>query len=324
MLRAAFLLLLLIAAPAEAALKRYLTGNPADVNPPLHGPAFDLAGGGGDHQPSMQWVIDHVRGCTDCDTRIDVVVLRSSGADGYNPFIGAMNGVDSVETLVITDLLPSYDPAVVKSVRDAEMVFFAGGDQCNYVRVFNGTPVEEAVRAVHRRGGAVGGTSAGLAIQGEFVYDACNDASARSANALRDPYNDEISVTTDFFDWDLLYRTFTDTHFAHRDRMGRLMTFLARQLQETEASSALGIGVDQATALVVARDGTATVFGEGSVYLVLADHLPEVLQRGEPLTYCDFKIWRFPAGTSFSLARRPVTGYYTVSVNRGVLDRSPY
>src|SRR3712207_5039336 len=122
--------------PAEAKVTRYLTGNAADVVVPLAGPAHDFGGGSTDVDAALQWIIDQVRGCTTCSTRIDVVILRSSGSNGYNDYIYAMNGVDSVETLVITSARDSNTTAVETTVRNAEVVFFAGGDQCNYVKYF--------------------------------------------------------------------------------------------------------------------------------------------------------------------------------------------
>src|SRR2546429_8799791 len=109
-------------------------------------------------------MIDRVRGCTSCPTKVDVVVLRSTGTDGYNDFIFAMNGVDSVETLVITKPADANAADVETTVKNAEVVFFAGGDQCDYVTNFKGTRVETAVESVYARGGGVRGTSARLAI----------------------------------------------------------------------------------------------------------------------------------------------------------------
>ena len=95
-------LLAVSAFPAEAKVTRYLTGNAADVSPALAGPAHDFGGGGTDVDAALQWMIDQVRGCTSCATKVDVVILRVHRVDGYNDYIYAMNGVDSVETLVIT------------------------------------------------------------------------------------------------------------------------------------------------------------------------------------------------------------------------------
>jgi cyanophycinase len=305
-------------------MTRFDVGNPADVTPQLHGPILHLAGGGGDVDAAYQEVLDRIRGCNDCATKVDVVVLRASGADGYNEYLQAMRGVDSVSTFVITDRSSSSRADVIAAVRNAEYVFFAGGDQCNYTRYFNESPVEEAVRAVYARGGAIGGTSAGMAIMGRSIYDACRDASAQSKLALADPYNDEISFTTDFFDWRFMENVITDTHFAQRDRMGRLFAFIARQLQELPVDSFLGIASNERTAVLVDERGIATVVGEGPAYFVLGDHLPEHASPGQPLTFCGFRIWRAPSGLAFDLVHRPRTGFVSVDVRDGVIVQNPY
>jgi hypothetical protein len=94
--RLALLLTFLTASSGSADFARYWIGDPADVNPRLHGPVLVLAGGGGDYTAAMQEAIDRVRGCTDCDTKIDIAILRASGSDGYNEYLMEMNGVDSV------------------------------------------------------------------------------------------------------------------------------------------------------------------------------------------------------------------------------------
>lgn len=318
------LVLSCFALSAHADLQRYDVGNPADVAPQLHGPILHLAGGSTDVDAAYQAVIDRIRGCTGCDTKIDIVILRASGADGYNDYLLAMHGVDSVTSLVITDLQSAQRPDVVQTVRNAEYVFFAGGDQCNYVKYFLHGPVEEAVRSVYARGGAIGGTSAGMAIQGGAIYDACNDASAQSSLALANPFNDEISFTTDFFHWPDVGNVITDTHFAQRDRMGRLLAFIARQLLVGPEKEFLGIAANERTAVLVDANGMAHVFGEGPAYFVLGDHYPERAVPGQPLTFCGYKIWRAPSGLSFDLRHRPAFGYYSIDVENGVILSNPY
>src|SRR3954469_14444706 len=317
------LLLALLAVPAHAKVTRYLTGNAADVVVPLAGPAHDFGGGGTDIDAALQWIIDQVRGCTSCATKIDVVVLRSSGSNGYNDYIYTMNGVDSVETLVITSAKDSNTAAVETTVKNAEVVFFAGGDQCDYVKYFKGTKVETAVESVYARGGGVGGTSAGLAIQGDFTYDGCT-GSALSSDALANPYHRTITFTYDFFHWANLGGTITDSHFVTRDRMGRTLAFLARQIQDGKTATALSVAVNEATSVVVDKNGLATVIGDGPAYFILADHAPVTCQAGVPLTYSNYKIWKVPAGGNFDLKNRPTTGYYLRSVNNGVIDANPY
>jgi len=327
---------LFLASPAPAEVTRYLTGSAADVSPNLHGPVLNLAGGGTDVDAALQSMIDIARGCTDCATTLDVVVLRASGADGYNDYLYAMNGVDSVESLVITSRAEAETPAVVNTVAGAEVVFFAGGDQCNYVTRIRGTATGAAVEGVYSRGGAVGGTSAGMAIMGELVFDACNDT-AFSQRILADPYQFRARFTYDFFTWPGMAGILTDTHFVARDRMGRLLTFLARQVKERRVLRALGVAADEQTAILIDSEGKATVYGNaletgestGTAYFVLADHVPgpgEVVRRKQPLTYLGYKIWVVSAGGRFDLGAWESNGppTKTISVIDGVIEGDPY
>lgn len=77
-------------------LTRFFSGNPEDVKPRLHGPMLLLTGGGGDVTTGLQAAIDRIRGPVKSNANIDVVVLRASGAEGYNPYFMEMVGVDSV------------------------------------------------------------------------------------------------------------------------------------------------------------------------------------------------------------------------------------
>jgi cyanophycinase len=288
---------------------------------------MDLAGGAGDVDEAFQHTIDAVRGCTGatCSAKIDVVVLRAGGKDGYNDYLYAMNGVDSVDSIVFSDRQQAFSPDIVALVQKAEFVFFAGGDQCNYTTYFKGTPIEDAVRSVYARGGAVGGASAGLAIMGSTTYDACTSADgATSAQALANPYDSNISFTYDFFDFPYTTNMITDTHFVARDRMGRLMAFLARQIQDGVSSTHWGLAVNEATSVEVDASGNATVVGAGPAYLVYADHAPVVCAPGQPLSYSGYKVWRYPAGATFSLANRPTTGFTSVDVVNGVITSNPY
>ena len=317
--------ILLLAICVSATVTSYKVGNPADVSPQLHGQVLNLGGGGTDVDPAIQWMIDKVRGCSDCATKVDVVILRASGADGYNAPILAMNGVDSVETHVITARKDALNQPLIASIQNAEVIFFAGGDQCDYVQLFARTRIERAVKSVYSRGGAVGGTSAGLAVQGENIYDGCTGSST-STQALLNPYHSSISFTREMFRWNDLAFTMTDSHFEQRDRMGRLFAFLARHIGDGIGPSILGIAVNERTSVVVDQAGIARVMGlgNGKAYFVLADHLPETCVPGSALTYSNFKIWRVSEGGTFDLRNRPSNGFYTVSVSNGSPNINPY
>jgi cyanophycinase len=303
-----------------AALAVFLAGNAADVHPRLHGPVLDLAGS--DAEPvTLQAMVDAVRGCSHCAPKLDVVVIRASGEDGLNPVFMALDGVDSAQTFVITDRESSSRPEVVKAVRDAEIVWFAGGDQCNYIRWIKGTPVHRAVEEVYKRGGGVGGNSAGLAIQGEIAYDACPDVSAASKDVLADPFHRDVSLSTGFFRWPALKGMITDTHFHQRDRFGRSVVFLARSF---DGKPLYGIGVDEDTSIVVTPDRKGRVFGPGAAYLLLVDHPATVLEHGKPLTYHGLRVWKFKGGDTIDFAHRLSKGFRSLDVVDGQLSADPY
>lgn len=197
-LPALLLLALAAAAPVGASASRFRSGG-ADVAPICHGPAFDFGGGGRDVNDAIQWMIDQVRGASGPGgPALDVVVLRCSGGDGYNAPVLALNGVNSVETILGTGEADFEDPAVAHAVARAEVVFFAGGNQASYIRFIRGTATDRAVRAVVARGGGLGGTSAGAAIQGAVIHDALTGSST-SRQALADPYDRRIHFTEGWF-----------------------------------------------------------------------------------------------------------------------------
>jgi cyanophycinase-like exopeptidase len=184
---------------------------------------------------------------------------------------------------------------------------------------------------IEQKHGAVGGTSAGMAVHSPTVYDACV-ASVTSADILANPYHRGATFTRGLFNWPYLSASITDQHFVTRDRMGRLMGFLARQIKDGFGSPQLGIAADEQTSIVVDASGMATVYGNpgapSAAYFVLADHpvgSGEQVSAKQPLSYANYRIWKVPAGGSFDLANRPASlGSYTISVSNGVLSANPY
>jgi len=130
--------LTLLLTPATPQVMRYLIGNPVDVNPTLAGPVYNLGGGGPDVDEAIQWMINKVSGCTDCSTKVDVVVIRSSGDDAYNQPMYGMRGVDSVETLLITNnskptnLIQSTKSRMLKSYF---LLVVTSVNTCNFSKV---------------------------------------------------------------------------------------------------------------------------------------------------------------------------------------------
>jgi cyanophycinase len=308
-MRAVALLLVLTAAPAY---RYFITGRAEDIQ--THPtPAFALIGGGQDVDEINSWFVGKAAGG-------DLLVLRASGTDAYNSYFYKLTPLNSVQTLVIPSREAAQDKFVANKIRRAEAIFIAGGDQWNYVHLWNESPVGDALRAAIVRGIPLGGTSAGLAILGEYIFTAENDT-VTSQEALLDPYAERVKIASGFLRIPALKNTITDSHFKARDRMGRTLVFLARILQDFHLQEARAIAIDERTAALMEPDGKLRVAGLGHVYFLRARTLPSICRPEAPLTMAGVEVYRAGAGSRFDLAKW--TGAegnsYLLSVTAGVI-----
>jgi cyanophycinase-like exopeptidase len=303
----------------------------------LDGPGLVLAGGGAEESPRTMLAWIHRRLGGTHGRFGNVVVLRASGARDYDAFFYRYGNFRSVQTVLVPPCASRAEVDRAAPVVDrADAVFFAGGDQSHYV-AWKGSALMHAVQRVYARRGVVGGGSAGLAIQGAVAYDAVaadrygNDT--HTSDAVRDPLERRISFTTGLFAWPALQDTITDTHLVVRDRFGRLVTFLARILQERLLGGArpvYGLGIDQASVVTVDPDGMATVLnapGGRGAYLVRASQPPH-LRPGRPLYYRVLVSHLAADGQRFDLLHKTSPRpWYAVTVDgsrRPPYDRDPY
>ena len=285
----------------------YLTGNPADVSRATKG-GLQLEGGGTDIPEAFRWLIAHAGGG-------DIVVIRASGADGYNRFIMDLGPVDSVESIVFHRRAASFDPDVLDRLEHAEAVFLAGGDQANYVRFWKDTPVQATLNALARRGVPVGGTSAGLAVLGEFSFAALQDT-VTSGEALADPYSATVTLERGFLALPRMNRIITDSHFVPRDRLrapprvprphrpGRLEPGGAGHCRRSGGrapgrSGRLGDRRRQRTGLLHGNDRAADGVSAGVVPLTMAGIRTVRVGPGGSF---DLTSWSGPGATSYVLS----------------------
>jgi cyanophycinase len=301
---------------AKSTYEYYCIGSTNDVTTTTTAGTV-LMGGGTDVDAAFQWMIGKSGGG-------DFVVIRSTGTDAYNPYIYALGTVNSVETIIIKSRAGASDPFVVNKIRNAEAVWIAGGDQSTYIADWKGTPVADAINYVANvKHAPVGGTSAGLAVLGQFIYTGAT-GSITSSQALANPFSRYMTLDRDFVQVANLSGVITDSHFVTRDRLGRLVTFLARIIRDGWASSAHGIGIDEATAILVNPDGSSTRVGSGAAYFMSSAGVPQVCVSGTPLTYTGLAVYKVSGSATFNLANWTGSGgtAYTVSANAGALSSS--
>ena len=293
-------------------------GNKVDVaTTPAAGTA--MMGGGKDLDEAFRWLCNKANGG-------DFLVLRARGDDDYNAYINGMCKLNSVATLIIPDSAASQDPAVADIIRHAEAVFIAGGNQARYVMYWKGTPVEDAINANIAAGRPIGGTSAGLAVLGEFAYgclkDKDDDNDLASTDVLPNPYHERVTLVRDFLKTPNLENTLTDSHFAKRDRMGRTLGFLARLVQDGWSKTPREVAIDEKSAVLVEPDGQSTVVGSGrGAYFLQVKSAPEVCRPDTPLTIRNISAYRAPRGAHFDFKSWTGQGgeSYSISVEKGVI-----
>lgn len=294
-------------------------GNKEDIQTrPAAGVA--MMGGGSDLDEAFRWLCNKGNGG-------DFLILRARGDEDYNAYVNGLCKANSVATLIIRDRKAAKDPAVAEIIRKAEVLFIAGGDQANYIRGWQGTPVESAINDDIAAGKPIGGTSAGLAVEGEFVYGAMgdkpDDKNLASTDVLADPYLERVTLVRDFLKIPYLENLITESHFAKRDRMGRTLGFLAQIMKDGWSASPRAMGIDEKSAVLVEADGKASVIGTGKgAYFLRPTQAPEICEKGVPLTFRGISVYRVPSGSHFDLNSWKGEGgvAYSLSVERGKIE----
>lgn len=168
--------------------------------------------------------------------------LLRLGAGGAYPVIFAKGEADKPENL--------------GKFRDATGVFFTGGDQVTLVSFLGGTKMLGEIRRIYGGGGAIGGTSAGAAVMSRVMItgDDRFEENGESFKAIRS----SSVVTAEGFGF-LPENIVIDQHFIKRKRQNRLISVVL------EHPGLTGVGIDEATALIVGPGGEAEVLGASLV-----------------------------------------------------------
>ena len=149
--------------------------------------------------------------------------------------------------------------AFVAPLRRATGVWFGGGVQSRITDAYRGTLTEDALHDVLRRGGVIGGTSAGAAIMSEVMITGDTLVGADSARGVAGTRVARLGTGFGF-----LPAAVADQHFSQRRRQPRLVGVLRQH------PGLIGFGVDEATALIVHGRRDLEVLGRGRVNMITA------------------------------------------------------
>lgn len=165
---------------------------------------------------------------------------------------------------------PQHRAAFKNQLETATGVYFSGGDQTEVMKVVAlDTELLGLLQSRFNKGVVFAGTSAGTAIMSKTMITGNGDFSVIDASKV------ETAAGLGMLDAVVL-----DQHFIKRYRLNRLLSVM------TASKEALGVGVDEDTALSVIDNKTAEVVGPGDVVIVDNQERPgrltlDVLKPGD-------------------------------------------
>jgi cyanophycinase len=200
-------------------------------------------------------------------------------------------GAATVEVMDFDTRRDAQEAGRLRRLAEASGVFFTGGNQLRLTTLLGGTAVAKLIRPRNAHGVTVGGTSAGASMLSEHMIAFGDEGAAVVSGSVR--LAPGLGLTNRFI---------IDQHFRQRDRLGRLLTALAYN------PFAVGIGLDEDTAVFIGPDETVEVEGSGGVTVVDAADVSfssmDSVDEGEPVCILGLKVHVLVAGATFNLHTR--------------------
>jgi cyanophycinase len=260
-------------------------------------PGFVVPIGGAEQKRRRRIVLERFAELAGGASAHIVVIPTASEASGagerYRRIFKALK-VGEVTVMPIADRATANETRCCDALDDATAVFITGGNQLRLSTILGGTPVARTLRQRHAEGVHVGGTSAGAAILAEhMIGGGMAGATPRGAGVVLAP---GLGFTR---------RLVIDQHFRQRDRLGRLLAALSYNPQ------AVGVGIDEDTALFLSPDDSFEVVGSGAVTIVDPVHLTHSsmysAEPGEPVTVAGMTLHVLTHGGRYDLEHRAAT-----------------
>jgi cyanophycinase len=174
--------------------------------------------------------------------------------------------------LTTADSADARRETFVATLRSADAVWFSGGDQSILTELYgdakNTTPFQQELIEVVRRGGVVGGTSAGTAVM------------ARVMTVSGEPQERGWTRPQISYGFGLLSNVVIEQHFNGRFRRGRIERFMRLLLDQDGAlqgflgsdglsvTKSIGLAVEEKTALLL-QENRLRVFGQQNAHVFL-------------------------------------------------------
>ncbi|OKL40935.1 hypothetical protein A3841_13945 [Pontibacter flavimaris] len=201
-------------------------------------------------------------------------------------------GCTNAHFMHIDEQNPADTPEHLERIRQADVVFFTGGDQVRLASFLNGTELLRLMRHRYRTENIIiSGTSAGAAIMSDsMIYDGYGHYSLIKG---------EMKTTEGC---SFIKHVYIDTHFAERGRFGRLAHAVAHDPEY------IGIGLSEETGIIIKEGDQVEVFGPGVVTIIDASEIrfsnTNEVSENEPIAVENLKMHLLVHGYRYCLRER--------------------
>ena len=279
-------------APALALLT--ITGMSAQQRPRGHLVII----GGGERGPEIMNTFVHLAGGS--RSKIVIFPMASELADKAGPEqTASLRQFGAGEVLYLNLKRSQADQeSSLQLLEGVTGVFFSGGDQSRLTAALKGTRVEGQLHRLYENGAVIGGTSAGAAVMSQIMLTG-------DERLHKDPSNPFISiqkanvVTAEGFGF--IDDAIVDQHFIKRRRYNRLVSLVL------EHPNLIGVGIDEATAIVVNPDNTFNVVGSATVVVLDASQARGIAaDKDGNLSAADLRMHLLKSGDRYDMTTRKV------------------
>ena len=231
-------------------------GEPQSGSPEVRSGSLVIVGGGAMTEDVVQRFVELAGGKSANIVVLPTAVSREEASSKVPGFL-KKESVANITVLTQRGPVEVASEEFQSSLKAATGIWFGGGRQWNFVDAYEGTEAMELFRDVLRRGGVIGGSSAGATIQGEFLVRG-------------HPQGNSVMMAEGYErGFAFLPGMAIDQHFSQRDRLPDLLPVIRRH------PKMVGVGIDEGTAIVVT--GTRVeVIGQHSAHFVSAQQLMSI------------------------------------------------
>ena len=232
------------------------------------------------------------------ESRIEIVPTASKipalvGSE-YAKALGHL-GAENVGVINIETREKANDIEVLDRIKNADVIFFTGGDQLRLTSIFGGTAIHDLLLEKYLQEDFLYvGTSAGAACASKnMIYQ------GSSREAL---LKGEIKITSGLGFMD---NVIIDTHFVQRGRIGRLFQAVVGN------PKTLGIGLGEDTGLLIKNGDSMEALGSGLVIIVDGRQIIDTnitdVELGEPISIKNLVVHVMSQADVYCLATNDLT-----------------